>query len=295
MNASQHRVFYYHGDASPLGGHVTHPIESLVHSQGSVSLSQAGGQASARAERFKLDDIISCEAAYSEVFGTVHKVNGNWTTLVTSVVEGFNILEVVTADRIVSRMAVEHPREGYHPKVSFVGSQFENLRIGGKPITPNIDLDLLAVAASETQDVHPVKDSDILGSTADLERIGFPDCAWTEHEGFIRKAVDRNSRITSSKDAPEWLKRRFEWVGSAEERKKKGHVLSSLVHEVQGAKPGSCFGHVIHVPDFGNIFLGELSVTQGSFRLTMLRAEMGCAADGVVSAATTTGNGFPAP
>src|SRR5882757_5291801 len=258
MDASKRRVFYYHGDASPLGGHITHPVEKLVHSQASVSLSQAGGQAAGRIERFKLDDIISCEAAYSEVFGTVHKANGNWTTLVTSVVEGFNILEVVTADRIVSHMAVEHPREGYHPKVSFVGSQFENLRIGGKPITPNIDLDLLAVAASETQNALPVKDGDILGSTADLDHIGFPDCAWPDHEGFIRKAVDRNSRITSSKDAPEWLKRRYEWVGSAEARKQKGHVLSSLVHEVQGTKPGSTFGHVIHVPDFGNIFLGEL-------------------------------------
>jgi len=39
---------------------------------------------------------------------------------------------------------VEHPRDGYYPKVSFVGSQFENLRIAGVRVNPVLDPDLLA-------------------------------------------------------------------------------------------------------------------------------------------------------
>jgi len=65
---------------------------------------------------------------------------------------------------------------------------------------------------------------------------------------------------------------------SPESRKKKGYVLCSLVEELQGAKPGTSFGHVLHVPGFGNIFFGELIVAQSSYRLTMMRIEMGCLA-----------------
>jgi len=33
MEASKSRVYYYHADASPFGGHITHPIEKLITAQ----------------------------------------------------------------------------------------------------------------------------------------------------------------------------------------------------------------------------------------------------------------------
>ena len=125
------RVFYYHASASPIGGHLTHPVEAVLDQHASVSLPQAGGQAAARIDNFNFKNMLQCEAAYSHTTGAVQKSNGNWTTLVTSVVEGANILDIVTADRMVSTISLEHHRNGYYPKVSFLGSQFENLRIGG--------------------------------------------------------------------------------------------------------------------------------------------------------------------
>jgi hypothetical protein len=48
---------------------------------------------------------------------------------------------------------------------------------------------------------------------------------------------------------------------------------------------------VIHIPDFGNIFLAELTVNHDSFHLTMIRLELGCLADGTVSVGATSVNG----
>jgi hypothetical protein len=294
MNASNERVLYYHADASPLGGHLTHPYESVLDAKASVSLSQAGGHASSRVEKFKLDDLIRSGAAYSQVAGSIEKSTHNWTTLVTSVVEDLNLLEVVTADRIVSQLAIEHPHDGYYPKVAFVGCQFENLRINGKAVTPELDLNLLTLAAPTTPVRSAPEDDKLLTKTAPIQ-AGFPDKPWPDVQSFVDKAVDQTRKITSAKDVPEWLKLRYEWMNSAEARSKKGYVLCSLVNEVAGTAPGSSFGHVIVVPDFGNIFLGELIVDSKSFQLTMLRVEMGCAAKGHVSFAASRGNGFPVP
>ena len=59
MNASVDRVFYYHADATPLGGHLTHPFEQIVNSAASSALAQAGGHAESSISEFNLSDVIS--------------------------------------------------------------------------------------------------------------------------------------------------------------------------------------------------------------------------------------------
>jgi hypothetical protein len=220
----------------------------------------------------KLDGIGSCEAAHSKIFGGIHKENGSWTTMVTSIVEGLNVLEVVKADRVVSKVAVEHPREGYHPRVTFIGSHFDNLRIAGVSVNPVLEH-------------HPV---------ASLQSE-FPNVPATEDKAFINRAISQSQKMIKAKGVPDWVKPRYGWVSSEKERSKKGYVVCSLVDEVEGAKPGSCFGHVVHVPGFGNVFLGEVIVYHGHFRLTMMRIEMGCPADGTMSIGTGCSNGSPIP
>jgi hypothetical protein len=51
----------------------------------------------------------------------------------------------------------------------------------------------------------------------------------------------------------------------------------------------------MHVPDFGNIFLGELLTSHHAFRLTMIRLEMGCGVHGTVSGGTGDSNGSGSP
>jgi hypothetical protein len=272
MDASTQRQFYYHADASPVGGYITHPFEHIITTDASSSLAQAGGLTTASHEAYRLDPIVSIKNAYSHISGTKNESTGNWTTLTTSVVEHLNVLEVVTADRIVSRLAVEHPAAGYTPRVSFVGVQFDNLRVNGHRVYPKLNLNLL-----------------------DFDHGKFPDQTHTKNENFIQKITVHSRRITEAKDVPEWLKVRYGWVQSAEEREKRGYVLCSLVEEVQGVEDANSVGHVIIVPDFGNIFLGELILDHAAFRLTMMRMELGCPAKGIMSFATADSNGSPSP
>jgi hypothetical protein len=272
MEASKNRVFYYHADASPFGGHITHPVDTVIPAHGSSSLSQAGGHASGSMGSFRLDDIASHEGTHSKIYGAVHKTTGDWTTTVTSVVEGLNVLDVVKADRVVSKLVVTHPAAGYHPRVSFVGSHFENLSIAGVKVNPVLDHNLLT-----------------------LPKNKFPSAPFTEDKTFMDRAIGQSQKMMKAKSAPAWVPARYGWVNSEKERRKKGYVLCSLVEEVEGAKPGSWFGHAIHVPGFGNIFLGEVAVAHGHFRLTMIRMEMGCAADGNLSAGDSGSNGLPSP
>ncbi len=257
MNASTNRTYHYHADASPLGGHITHPFEKVLHTQASTSLAQAGGHAESRIESYQMDNTVTSGPAYSHATGVKNKTTGAWTTLVSSVVENLNVLEVVTADRIVSKLHVEYPHEGNHPKISIVGSKFVNLRIAGVSIDPVLDIDLLTSQAKGE----------------------FPNGPLTEEKGFIGKVTSQSKRITEAKGAPEWLAGRHGWVK----------------YELQGAKPGTAFGHVLHVPGFGNIFFCELIVAPSSYRLTMMRIEMGCLAEGNVSVASAFSNGSGMP
>src|ERR1700759_1639019 len=98
MDASKNRVFYYHADAAPIGGHFTKPKETIIHSHGSSSLAPAGGHVSASVEKYvHPDKLVSFDKAYSEIHGMVSDT-GSWTTEVTSVVEGLNVLDMVKAD-----------------------------------------------------------------------------------------------------------------------------------------------------------------------------------------------------
>ncbi len=295
MDASTKRVMYYHADASPVGGHITHPMEHVLHSHGSVSLSQAGGHMHSRVEEYKLEGLLDCGAAYSKVHGTHRGIDGNWTTLVTAVVERVNVMEVVTCDRLVSRLATEHPRAGYYPAVSFVGSQFQNLRIAGHAVTAPIDLGLLTSKETRAAAKHRREQTTPGQHAAEPAHILFPERPWTEVETFVAKAVEQAERIVHAPGAPEWLKGRFQWMLSKEERAKKGYIVCSLVEEIQGTDPHNTFGHIVHVPGFGNVFLGELVVFPYSFHLTMLRIEMGCAADGNIAFGSGRSNGCTMP
>ncbi len=252
VNGGTNRVMYYHADASPMGGHLTHPKELVLSAKGSVSLGQAGGHAASKVKNFRPHPEVSTGTAYSVAKGGVNAETGNWTTVVTSTVEDLKLFDVVTADRIVANLSIEHPRRGDYPCVCFDGCVFENLRIAGKPVTLDLDLALLTAKQHD-----------------------FPDVPWPEVPGFVKRAVAQNAKIVRDAEAPAPLRSRYAWMSQKSQRTQKGYIACSLVAGVQGTVPGSTFGHVVRVPGFGDLFLGELIVDARSFHLNMLRAEMG--------------------
>src|ERR1700753_2690021 len=106
MRPNSTKTFYFQSDAHPLGGFVKHPAQKTITSQAHSSLPGVGGHVSSSTGAFNHDSIISCRAAYSRVSGREQQIDGPWSVVSTSVVEGLNILEVVTAERIVAQTTI---------------------------------------------------------------------------------------------------------------------------------------------------------------------------------------------
>jgi hypothetical protein len=274
MDASEERVYHYHADANALGGVLTHPYKTVISAAANSSLANAGGYNSSPTVPYHLDHILHCDKAYTHVTGG--EEDGYWGTLTTAVVENVNLLEVVTADKIVGQISTKHPKVGKVASVSFVGSQFVNLRINGQPVEPVLDL-------------HPFPVPQNGKSPKPLQVSSY------HHKDVRKLAADQSRKVTGNSRTPDWVKRRYGWLESVKEIDDRGHLLCSLVTDIRGGDSRNTFGHVIHVPGFGNVFLGEITVDQGSYHLTMVRAEMGCASSGTVSMASPRTNGKPYP
>jgi len=278
MQTDVNKVFYFHADANSLGGYLEAPFR-VVPSQASVSLPSVGGYASVRTGEFKFEDIISCRSTYTHVAGRQTKTNGPWTARVTAVVEGLEVLGVLSAERAVARVFVEHPADGGPPKVSFGGSHFHKLRFLGKDVELSLNPTLLP-AHHRTGDVYnedepftPEIESQMLWDVAQRQSVALRD----------------------SSGVPAWAIDRYGWLGSKKTSGNDGYAICSLVDKIETATPAQSYGHFLEVPDIGRFFLAETMVLPQSIQLTMIRAELGCKTQGMASGATARSNGVSYP
>jgi len=281
MEANPNRIHYYHAEVSALGGHLDTPFQQVIEPQSSLSLSPSGGYAAARADGFRLQGVLSFKSAYSQVAGSVSSKSGGWTTLASVAVEGLNVLDILTADKIVMQISAEHPAEGYEPRVSFIGTRFENLRIGGYSADPVIDLGLCSPGGSRYPAKSCFEDERFLATVAEQ----------------YRRMLDEKCQPTWVKERqiPDWVRARYTWDNSQARRQEKGFVLCSLVKEIRGEFPGRPFGNVIEIPELGKVFLGELIVDHNSFRLFGVRLELGCPTQGAFTMAAAGVEGRTQP
>jgi hypothetical protein len=281
MEGNIQRVHYYHADVSALGGQIDAPVNQAIAVQAPLSLPPVGGYASVRAEAYCLEGVLSIAGAYSQVAGNLSQKDGSWSTVATVAVEGVNVNDVLTVDRVVSQIVTHHPREGYEPKVSFIGTRFDNLRVGGYSLEVELNLGL----CSPEGDRYPAR-------------------ACFEDERFLAAVAEQYRRMADEKSLPAWMKNRqipnwvrarYAWDNSSAKRQDKGFVLCSLVKEIRGEFPGSAYGNVLEVPEFGKVFLSELIVDHNTFRLIGMRLELGCASHGTVSFGTASIEGRTQP
>ena len=178
----------------------------------------------------------------------------------TITVEGLDVLGVITADRVVARIITEHPTdpdaagEGKRAwqKVSFLGTQFTNLRISGVAVMVELDYDLFG-------------------------RFGdgaFPSEPANLRPSFLKHANAHREQMTQ-KGCPRWMTDRY---ASKHPEGQSMSMVSTLVNqiEVKGSLPGTQCGNVFDLPGFGRVILGELAVDSNSFHVTMMRLELGC-------------------
>jgi hypothetical protein len=273
MHIGKKTSFYYHADATALGGTLKYPYEHIVSTNAAVSLAQAGGFGSSRADKYHVDGLISLETGHVHVSGTEHKEHGGYRTIATARVEHLNILDVVTADRITGQVSLFHPYDHGPIQVSLLGSHFVNLKVNGFLVSPKLDRRMFGAGR---EGAHKT-DSPLLADLVNEAEIQYKDSEATR------------------KHLLEKLGERFAYPDPKAQLERTGHALCTIVKSVEAEGVTEGYGNVIHLPDFGNIFLGELHISHFDASLTMLRVEMGCMAEGTLSASSARPNGSWVP
>lgn len=135
--------FHFHAEGHALSGEFRHPGRHIIAAQASTSLPTIGGRAHAHADHFHCEDFVSFRTAHTEVSG--RRIDENTlTTHATTIVEDLNILDVVTADRIVLRLTSTHNRENPEGHITAGGTEFQNLRVAGHEVKVILRHKLLA-------------------------------------------------------------------------------------------------------------------------------------------------------
>ena len=242
MFKEQGRRFLYKAHAVGASGTFTKPHAEHLEAQASCALSIHGGMASGRVENFNHRDIVRFRAAYTQAIGTFDPLSHSWNTLVTATVEGLNIQNVVTADRIVARLASHHFVYEREASILTLGSHIENLKVAGQVVDCEPDIDVMREWDTMTKVREGCKDRKPFAPSADGHRI---------HTSILRNV------------------------------------------DCKGMHPK--YNNAIHFPEFGTIHLGEIIISDGERRLTMVRVEFGCETDGDGNFGEVTGNGVPMP
>jgi hypothetical protein len=164
----------------------------------------------------------------------------------------------VTAERVVTQISISIPKGDELAKFSPSGSRFEGLRLAGRPASPKLNADLQGGGGKERK-----------GSSLN----------WLEIHGAGRQQAERlieSFKARGQKDAFDWAGKRHGWMAKDAVPKDGGYVLCSLVDGFEGTAPSGACGHIVDIPEFGRIFLGEMRVTHNSIQLVAIRAELGC-------------------
>jgi hypothetical protein len=261
------RSYNYHASAHALSGHLTRPENQLIQVQAGSALPSTGGQQASRVENYRCGESVSFDSAYSHVSGSEKQENGKtiYTTLATTAIENLNILDMVTADRVVTRLAASWDQaSGDESRILVLGSRFENLRIAGYEMEVELDHQL----------------------GYELDTFAKVIDRYNRNEDFRKMTVDPLSADTLPKKPtldPHEV------------------VRCSLVRQVRPKT--TCPGiqrkgspereHVFVVPEFGTIHLAELQLEHGRKTLTMIRVELGSPNGGDVVVGQGSTNGRP--
>lgn len=329
---AENKAHYFHAEARALQGKLSLPFEQEIKQQAFVKLEgklaelteekrRQRNYFSQHAKNFRLEGIVSYSAAHTQVSGHDSKKHpGASVTVATSVVEDFNALNVVTADRMVAQISTTHFPEVHAPAVTFLGTHFENLRIARHPAEPLLNL---GVCGEMPWKIAKEKDEETRKKKMYVERgTGLMTTVEAQYKRLKAKlgslGSDKIEGLLAQK-YPESLNLDYEGI---KDKAQKAHretqagpgnwdgISCSLVEHVEiqdisvegpdgkAVKippPAKSAGHVIHIPDFGTVFLAELTVNHNSFHLTMIRVELGCLADGSLGVGTCVVNGGGKP
>jgi len=284
----------YHAEAHVLSGDLKRPIEQTIERHAPVALrDRRGGHLTRFTEDVSIEGLITFTKGHTRVSGARSLKNNGWITLSTSVIEGFNVFEIITADRVVSQVSTDHAYlNGHVPRVTFLGTQFRNLQVSGFPVTLTIDL----------------------GVCGDIPPSGK---SYMRDPKFLNTVRTQTAQIAKASGLPKDLKQQYDEklacidriinTCDADDKVSREPITCSLVQNIAPIPiPGvQVFGHVLVIPEFGSVALGEIEVGEkmyeGSekpdvyFQLTGVNMKLGCVGHGTAMAATANANGAHKP
>lgn len=314
---SERRYHVYHAEAEVLSGKLKHPIDQPIENYARIELhNRRADHITQMVKETTLEGLISFKSGQTRVSGSQlqnkkdvwGKSHSAWVTLSTSVIEGLNVFDVITADRLVAQVSTEHAnvegeKPSHVPKVTFLGTRFENLRVAGYPVEVQLNL----------------------GFCGDKPKSDRP---YVQDGGFLERVKTQLDEIAGAKELPETLEIEYkDRVTSIVDLKRRGEtndraqtgqnsypkLQCSLVKSIGRIPlPGvRTFGNVIVIPDFGTVSLAELEVgieashggfgsssdsgDSNYFALSMLNMQMGCIGGGNIVAVKTKSNGNTHP
>jgi hypothetical protein len=267
------KTYIYNAHAYGFSGAIDRPFAHSKEVHAGSALPSTGGFEKARAENFRLQEVFTYGAAHTVVSGNKNEKDGSFNALASATLEGLNILDMVTADRIVARVSSKQYMDEPEPTVLTLGTRIENLRIAGCAVQVEFDNDL-------------------------FRRLGTFKSFLDEYNGNQQTREMLQTRLLGNKpksDVPEFLHQRYNWFDK-DKFGAKGIVLCTLVKEIKTNCPElQIYGNVVVVPQFGKIYFGEIHLQRDQRELSTFRVELGSAVGGSSNGPGGSGGGSTYP
>ena len=280
-SSRHHSQYQYNAHAYAVSAEFERPSMHSMSPQASIVLAGHGGHGSQRTPGQQLHGLISFKEAYSEVGGSYDDCHHTHTTHAWSVLEGVNIADMLTADRVVARVAIYYKADdSQEASYDFTGSYFENLRIAGYPI--DVKLDMLSL-----------HDQDTFQKVADGHKKGTNDNLLLG-SALMKKTPAELEALEEEYHALTGLSKWIKKWGGTRPAARESYWLSAANHLNLEKEIGKTelkgYGSFICIPKFGVIRLGEITVHRHSRVLRMFRVQM-CSSGHGGSDGPTTGGG----
>lgn len=317
MSSTAANSFAFNASAVAFGGCIQQPSCDVIPSQASVALAPSGGEGYQTVRNFDYKGIITFDEASVYVAGSEHKdirkVAGSEhgdirNTLASVTIKNLNVLNMLHADLLTSRITSRHVLGKPEGEITFHGTSAENLRIGGKLVKVNFNHDFYAryPTYAKLRDVMRSAASD--ADDEDVRRLIEEDSKKAMNAKSPRKsALDQ----AKGKTVAELMAGQFGWRASSCRKgapDNHGTIHCSLVDSIEGIDvvdeaqikdpaqlrsryPIRRQGYVVRVAEFGSIAIGELIIKPGERRLNLLRFQFGCPIIGHGTAGSVTTNG----
>jgi hypothetical protein len=258
------RRFMFHGSVVGLAGHIRRPQDTIFAVKGSAAVPSTGGYAHVEHLSEFVPRLYSFTSISSTVTGDFIDLNAarertlknpnmdpplSAFTRAHCRVEHVTLGDHLTIDKVELNLTSTHTA-GQPPVFSSRGSVILGLRLDGYLLNINLDNDLFS------------------GPLGTRQGIGN---RYERDEGFRHRLISDPNRKSGDdgKKPPEIH----------------GHIACSLVRSIEWAgdehpRAKIVGPHIVHLDDYGYIYLGEMFITDEYRQVTLVRVQLGSLAGG---------------